>query len=107
MKLGIILNTNDPETAWNAFRLGVVALDEKHSVKLFLLGKGVECENIKGTKFDVQKMINAFKKRNGELLACGTCLKIRGEEESAICPISSMEDLLKLFEESDKVISLG
>ena len=88
-------------------RLGVVALDEKHSVKLFLLGKGVECENIHDIKFDVQKMINSFKKRNGILLACGTCLKSRGEEESVICPISTMSDLLKLIEESDRVVTLG
>ena len=107
MKLGIVLNTNEPETVWNAFRLGVVALDEKHAVKLFLLGKGVECESIKDTKFDVQKMINVFNKRNGELLACGTCLKMRGKEESAMCPVSTMEDLLKLIEESDKVLTFG
>jgi uncharacterized protein involved in oxidation of intracellular sulfur len=102
-----ILYIPEPETVWNAFRLGVVALDEKHSVKLFLLGKGVECENIKNEKYDVQKMINSFKKRSGVLLACGTCLKVRGEEESAICPISTMTDLLKLIEESDRVVTLG
>ena len=65
MKLGIILNSNDPETTWNAFRLGIEALENKHSVKIFLLGKGVECENIQDKKFDVQRMVNAFKKRNG------------------------------------------
>jgi uncharacterized protein involved in oxidation of intracellular sulfur len=107
MKLGIILNTNEPETAWNAIRLGVVALDEKHTVKLFLLGKGVECQDIKDEKYDVQKMINSYKKRNGILLACGTCLKSRGEEESAICPVSTMSELLKLVEESDRVVTLG
>jgi hypothetical protein len=26
MKLGIIINTDDPETAWNALRLGNTAL---------------------------------------------------------------------------------
>jgi len=50
-------------------------------------------------------MINAFKKRNGKILACGTCLKIRDKNESKICPISTMEELLQLIEESDKVVT--
>jgi hypothetical protein len=29
MKLGIIIYSNDPETVWNAFRLGVFSLKEK------------------------------------------------------------------------------
>lgn len=107
MKVGIILNSNEPETAWNAFRFGVEALDKKHSVKVFLLGKGVECENLQDEMFNVQKMINAFKKRNGLILACGTCLKIREKEESKICPLFTMKDLLKLVEEADKVLTFG
>ena len=107
MKVGIILNTNEPETTWNALRLGVTALGNKHAVNIFLLGKGVECENIQDEEFNVQKMVNAFKKREGILLACGTCLKVRGEEQSSICSISTMEELLKLVEESDKVLTFG
>ena len=105
MKIGIILNSNEPETAWNAFRLGVEALEKNHSAKIFLFGKGVEIENLQDKKFDVQKMINAFKKRNGIILACGTCLKIREKNESKICPVSTIEELLQLIEESDKVIT--
>lgn len=98
MKIGIILNSNDPETAWNAFRLGVDALEKGHEVKTFLLGKGVESENLLDENFDIQKMINAFKKKNGSILGCGTCLKMREKEESKICHLSTMEDLLKLIE---------
>ena len=105
MKIGIILNSNEPETAWNAFRLGIEVLEKRHSAKIFLLGKGVEIENTQNEKFNVQKMINAFKKRNGKILACGTCLKIRDKNESKICPISTMEELLQLIEESDKVVT--
>lgn len=105
MKIGIILNSNEPETAWNALRLGIEALNKKNSAKIFLLGKGVEIENLQDQKFDVQKMVKAFKKRNGLILACGTCLKIRDKNESKICPISTMEELLQLIEESDKIIT--
>ena len=45
MNIGIILNTNDPETSWNCFRFGNEALAKNHAVKIFLLGKGVEVEN--------------------------------------------------------------
>ena len=41
MKLGIVLYTTDAETAWNAFRLGLFALKQGDSVKVFLLAKGV------------------------------------------------------------------
>ena len=107
MKIGIILNSNEPETVWNAFRFGVTGLGKGYSVKVFLLGKGVECENIQDEKFNVQKMINTFIKQNGEILVCGTCLKSRGEKKSKICPVSTMEEMLKIVEESDKVLTFG
>lgn len=44
---------------------------------------------------------------NGEIYACGTCLKVRGKEESGVCPISTMSDLLKMVEGSDKVLVFG
>ena len=76
-------------------------------MKLFLPGKGVECESLQDNKFDVQRMIVTFKKRSGVLLACGTCLKVRDKEESGICPVSTMDDMLDLVVESDKVMTFG
>ena len=108
MKIGIILNTNEAETVWNCFRFGNEALAKSHSVKIFLLGKGVEAENIKNDKFPfLEGTIKKFLKNKGIILACGTCLKIRGTEESEICPVSTMEEMLKIVEESDKVVSFG
>ncbi|HIG96938.1 MAG TPA: DsrE family protein [Candidatus Aenigmarchaeota archaeon] len=107
MNIGIVLNSNELETVWNAFRFGVEALDKGHKVKLFLLGKGVECEGLQSEKFNTQRTIGAFKKRGGILLACGTCLKIRDKEESGICSVSTMDDMLNLVVESDKVMTFG
>ena len=42
----------------------------------------------------------------GEILACGTCLKIRQQDGSELCPVSTMADLHRLVAESDRVISL-
>ena len=107
MKVGIILNTNDAETCWNCFRFGNEALKSNHSVKIFLLGKGVEIENVKDNKFPMlEGSIRKFLKSNGLVLACGACLKLR-EKEIGICPVSAMEDMLKIVAESDKVVSFG
>jgi sulfur relay (sulfurtransferase) complex TusBCD TusD component (DsrE family) len=50
--------------------------------------------------------MNSFVGNRGEILACGTCLKIRNSEGSEMCPLSTMDDLYQLIKESDKVISL-
>ena len=107
MKLGIILNTNDSEEAWNCLRFGNTALKEKHSVKIFLLGKGVELEDINDRKYNINKQTKSFLENKGQILACGTCLKSREKEGSKVCPISTMKDLLKLVEESDRVLTFG
>lgn len=41
MDLGIILETNDPECVWNAFRLANTALESDHTVETVLLGDGI------------------------------------------------------------------
>ena len=107
MKLGIIISTNEPETVWNALRLCVTALKNKHKTKIFLLGKGVELEEIRDKKFNVKEQMDLFIKNQGQILACGTCLESRGKQGSSVCPISTMNDLLRLVKESDKVLTFG
>jgi len=105
MKLGIIIYSTDAETIWNAFRLGVFSLKEGDSVKTFLLAKGVECEKLVDNKFNVVEQMQQFVNEGGEILACGTCLKIRNSEGSELCPLSTMKDLYEIIRDSDKVIS--
>ena len=107
MKLGIIISTSEPEIVWNALRFCVTALKNKHKTKIFLLGKGVELEEIRDKKFNVKEQMDLFIKNQGQILACGTCLESRGKEGSSVCPISTMDNLLKLVEESDKVLTFG
>lgn len=106
MKLGIVIYSNDPETVWNAFRLGVFSLKQKDNVKVFLLAKGVEAESLDNDKFKVSQQIQEFVDSGGQILACGTCLKIRNSDGSEMCPLSTMNDLYQLIKESDKVISI-
>ena len=105
MKLGIVLYTTDAETAWNAFRLGLFALKQNDTVKTFLLAKGVESENIDTEQFKVTDQMREFLKQGGEILACGTCLKLRHTEGSELCPVSTMKDLYELVRDSDRVIT--
>ncbi|MEK7734140.1 MAG: hypothetical protein AAB329_01700 [Pseudomonadota bacterium] len=41
----------------------------------------------------------------GEILACGTCLKIRAKGATEMCPLSTMADLHQIIRESDKVVT--
>lgn len=106
MKLGIIIYSTDAETVWNAFRLGVFSLKEGDKVKAFLLAKGVECEKLVEDKFNVLEQMLLFVNNGGEILACGTCLKIRYSEGSELCPLSTMKDLHEIIRDSDKVVSI-
>ena len=105
MKMGIVIYSNDPETVWNGFRLGSFALKEGDEVKVFLLAKGVECESLDTDQFEVTEQIRSFVDHGGKILACGTCLKIRGSEGSEMCPLSTMKDLYEIVKECDRVVT--
>ncbi len=107
MKIGIVIGTNEPEIVWNAFRFGNISLKANHEAKAFLINKGVEVEEIKDEKYNIKEQVDLFIENKGQILACGTCLKARQKEGSNVCPISTMKDLLKLVEESDKVLTFG
>ena len=97
MKLGIILQSNNPEHIWNTLRLAITSLKAEHFVTIFLMNEGVEVDEVDDTKdFDISKKL--------EIFACGTCLKMRNKAGVASCPTSSMDELVKTVEESDKVL---
>lgn len=106
MKLGVVIYSNDSESVWNAFRLGVFSLNQGDSVKIFLLAKGVDCESLDTDKFKITEQMKMFLDNNGEIFACGSCLKIRNSDGSQMCPLSTMNDLYTIIKESDKVISI-
>ncbi len=105
MKIGIIIYSNDSETVWNAFRFGNYTLKEGDNVKIFLLGKGVECESLDTDKFQITEQIHSFINNSGEIFSCGSCLKIRQSSGSTVCPISTMKDMYELVKECDKAIT--
>lgn len=106
MKLGLVIYSTDAETLWNAFRLGVFALKAGDQVKAFLFARGVECESHTAEPFNVKQMMQSFVAEGGEIMACGTCLKLRNSQGSELCPLSTMKDLYELIRDCDKILSV-
>jgi len=104
MKLGIIISQTDSETIWNVYRFGIYALEQGDSVKIFLLGKGVESE-VENPRFNVKEQIQKYLQKGGQIYACGTCMKSRQMESSNTCPISTMKDLYEIVRDSDKILT--
>jgi len=108
MRIGIILQSNKPEHVWNTFRFGSTALKAGHAVTIFLMNEGAELDTVPDTEdFDISNKVAEYKELKGDIYACGTCLELRGKKEAGVCPVSTMADLLKIVEESDKLLVFG
>jgi predicted peroxiredoxin len=93
MKIGIIIANDDAETCWNALRYGNFALRQGDEVKVFFMGKGVEYQNISDDKFNIIKQAEDLSQSGGKIYACGSCIKLRNQGETEMCPINTMKDL--------------
>lgn len=107
MHLGIVLNTAEPETVWNAFRLGITALEDGNDVTTFLLGDGVTAPDVDSEKYNAHGVMRKYENEGGDVLACGTCLDSRDLEADELRPRASMADLLALTEGADRVVTFG
>ncbi len=105
MKLGIILSQTEPETVFNALRLANFSLKQGDSVQIFLMGKGVEIDQIDDPKFNVREQAKGVLDAGGQFHACGTCLKIRESQGSDICPLSTLKDMYEIVRNSDKLLT--
>jgi sulfur relay (sulfurtransferase) complex TusBCD TusD component (DsrE family) len=105
MKLGVILSQTEPETVFNALRLANYSVKQGDSVKIFLVGKGVELDKMNDPKFKVQEEARRLLDAGGQFLACGTCLKLRESAGSEICPLSMLKDLYDMVRDSDRLVT--
>jgi sulfur relay (sulfurtransferase) complex TusBCD TusD component (DsrE family) len=105
MKIGIVIETKEPEKAWNAFRFAVTAKKQSHDVKVFLMGEAVECDGLVHDKYNVDEQLKTYLKTGGEILACGTCLKSRQLNAIESCPISTMIDCVNMVVWADKMVT--
>ena len=105
MKLGIIVYSTDAEVVFNALRLANFSLKEKDDVRLFLLASGVEYESLHSENFPINDLAQFFVDNGGHILSCGTCLNLRQQESSELCPLSNMKDLYELIRDCDKTVT--
>lgn len=105
MRFGIIIETNEPEKAWNAVRFGNASIKAGHEAKIFLMSAGIEIESLAEGKYDVKKQLEDFLQDGGVVLACGTCLKSRSQAGSEVCPISTMQDCVNIVAWADKTLT--
>jgi len=105
MKIGIIIETKEPEKAWNAFRFAVTARKLNNEVKVFLMGEAVECEGLTHERYNVDEQLKIFISGGGEILACGTCLKSRHLDGTESCPLSTMVDCVNMVTWAEKVVT--
>lgn len=105
MKLGLILSQTEPETVFNALRLANYALKQGDAVKVFLMGQGVELDQINDARFNVREQAQAVLAAGGQFLACGTCLKLRSSAGSELCPLSTLKDLYEVVRNSDRLLA--
>jgi hypothetical protein len=94
--MGIVIYSNDVETVWNALRFANYSKSQGDSVSIFLLGKGVELENLVKSDSTIKEQSDKFLDNGGTILGCGTCLKSRNNSNPQVCKFSSMKDLYEM-----------
>jgi len=102
----MIITQTDPETVFNALRLGLYSLKQGDQVRIFLSGRGVDIDKIADTNFDVQGLARQVLDAGGQFLACGSCLKLRHLAGSEICPLSTLKDQYEIVRDSDRLVTV-
>jgi hypothetical protein len=103
--IGMVIYSNDTETVWNALRLANYSKNQGDTVKIFLLGKGVELDSMVKTNTDLKEQADKFLDNGGSILGCGTCLRSRNNKEPQVCSFSSLADLYALIRKNKIVLT--
>ena len=103
--IGMVIYSNDTETVWNALRLANYSKNQGDTVRIFLLGKGVELDSMVKTNTDLKEQADKFLDNGGSILGCGTCLRSRNNKEPQVCTFSSLADLYELIRKNKIVLT--
>jgi len=103
--IGIVIYSDEVETVWNAIRFSNFSINQGDTVSIFLLGKGVELDNLVEVDTNIKEQANAFLEAGGTILGCGTCLRSRNNDEPQICEFASMKDLYELVRKNKIVLT--
>jgi hypothetical protein len=103
--IGIVIYSNDVETVWNAVRFANFSKNQGDTVSIFLLGKGVELDNLVKSDNNIKEQTDAFLGAGGTILGCGTCLQSRKNNDPKVCKFSSMKDMYDLVRNNKIVMT--
>lgn len=103
--IGMVIYSDDVETVWNALRLANYSKTQGDTVRIFLLGKGVEVDNLVKENKELREQVDSFLENGGTILGCGTCLQSRNNKEPEVCKFSSLKDLYQLIRENKIVLT--
>jgi len=103
--IGIVIYSNDVETVWNAMRFANYSKNQSDTVSIFLLGKGVELDNLVKTNADLKEQTDAFLENGATIMGCGTCLQSRKNNAPQVCKLSSMKDMYDLVRKNKIVMT--
>lgn len=114
--MSTLIILNDPpygtERSYNGVRLAhALSKREGETLRLFLIGDAVSCAK-RGQKtpsgyYNLETMLGAVTRRDGEVGACGSCLDARGIAEQDLVAgarRSSMDELSAWTVEADRVL---
>jgi uncharacterized protein involved in oxidation of intracellular sulfur len=65
----------------------------------------VEAEKISTDDFDIKGLMNDLDNAGGKIFACGTCLQLRSQEGSHLCPVSTLSDLYDIVKKNNKILT--
>ena len=103
--IGIVIYSNDIETVWNALRVANFSVCSGDTVRIFLLGKGVELDSLVKHNSNIKEQTDIFLKSGGVIMGCGTCLQSRNNFTPQFCKMSSMSDLYDIIRKSKTVLT--
>jgi hypothetical protein len=104
--VGIVIYSNDVETLWNALRFANYSKTAGDTVSIFLLGKGVELDNLVKTDENLKEQSDTFLDGGTTtILGCGTCLQSRKMDQPQVCKFSSLKDLYELVRKNKIVLT--
>ena len=69
MRIILMICNGTAEVVWNAFRYGIIILENMDDVTIFLNGLSVKYEDLDSDKFPITELAKVFTLSEGHLLA--------------------------------------
>jgi hypothetical protein len=103
--IGIVIYSGNVEIIWNAIRFANFSRSQGDTVSIFLLGEGVELDNMEKSNVYLKSQTDTFISHGGTILGCGVCLQIRKNFEPQVCRHASMKDMYDIVRKNKIILT--